>query len=128
MLHRKYEQRVNYFKAKVKNLVSKENARISKENGLKQADINKFNNALLKAYELEVEKYNELLKEEKYAFESAKENNINMLAGLKIVVDKRFQKTVTQFLQGMEPDDKKTTVEKRKVATKKTKTVKAVKK
>ena len=49
-LHRQYEQRVNYFKAKVKNLVTEENARIARENGDLQAVANNFNKKLLEEY------------------------------------------------------------------------------
>jgi hypothetical protein len=36
-LHRGYEQKVNYFKAKVKNAVTAENARIAKENAIAES-------------------------------------------------------------------------------------------
>ena len=42
-VHREYEQKVNYYKAKVKNLVTAENARIAAENGIKQAKVNQKN-------------------------------------------------------------------------------------
>jgi hypothetical protein len=42
-LHRGYEQKVNYFKAKVKNSVTTENARIAKERADIQSEVNEIN-------------------------------------------------------------------------------------
>jgi hypothetical protein len=42
-LHRGYEQKVNYFKAKVKNSVTSENARIAKERADIQSEVNEIN-------------------------------------------------------------------------------------
>ena len=43
-LHRTYEQKVNYFKAKVKNLTSSENARLATELAKAITEVNVFNN------------------------------------------------------------------------------------
>ena len=42
-VHRKYEQRVNYFKAKVKNIVADKNTEIAKANTLAQIEANTLN-------------------------------------------------------------------------------------
>ena len=54
-LHRGYEQKVNYFKSKVKNAVTSENARIQKERGNIQGEVNQQNSDLANAYKLAYE-------------------------------------------------------------------------
>jgi len=96
--HRVYEQRVNYFKAKVKNLVSDENARIQKVNSdlwaqydaevTKQSEIRKqaFN-----AYRTQVQKENA-------DFNAAREEQVKATAALRISVDPRFQPVIDMFI------------------------------
>ena len=55
--HRQYEQRVNYFKAKVKNLVSDENARIQKLNADKAAEFLIIEKKLNEEYQLAMDAY-----------------------------------------------------------------------
>jgi len=96
--HRTYEQRVNYYKAKVKNLVSDENARIQKENADKA-----------KAYELEEQRINEeyraamntyrtQLIAETSSFSADREKAIKDAAALRISVDSRFQDVIDMFI------------------------------
>jgi hypothetical protein len=101
-LHRKYEQRVNYFKAKVKNLVTEENARISKVNADEQAIVNNSNkkmedtfSELLRVYRAE----NLRLIQD---FEKTRQEDIQKVAGLRIIVDTRFQPTVDKYLKELE--------------------------
>lgn len=101
-LHRKYEQRVNYFKAKVKNLVTEENARISKVNADEQAIVNNSNkkmedtfSELLRVYRAE----NLRLIQD---FEKTRQEDIQKVAGLRITVDTRFQPTVDRYLKELE--------------------------
>jgi hypothetical protein len=97
-LHREYEQRVNYYKAKVKNLVSDENARI-----------HRVNNDVIKNYQLEQDKldreyvvaydaYNARKKAFFAEFEAEREGLVKTTAQLRIVVDPRFQDVVDEFL------------------------------
>jgi hypothetical protein len=96
--HRVYEQRVNYYKAKVKNLVSDENARIQKENADRA-----------KAYELEEQRINEeyraamgtyraQLIAENSSFNADREKAIKDAAALRISVDSRFQSVIDMFI------------------------------
>ena len=101
-LHRKYEQRVNYFKAKVKNLVTEENARISRVNADEQAIVNNSNkktedtfSELLRVYRAE----NLRLIQD---FEKTRQEDIQKVAGLRITVDTRFQTTVDKYLKELE--------------------------
>jgi len=98
-IHREHEQRVNYFKAKVKNLVTVENARIAKINSDEQNEAQRINNDLDANFNTEVKKTNEAVKSLKAEFENARQAKIKEFAALKINVDKRFQNTVDHFLK-----------------------------
>lgn len=101
-LHRKYEQRVNYFKAKVKNLVTEENARISKANADAQAYANSQNSVLLINYQNAYTLYQQELQKERQIFEAQRQDDIKVIAALRIQVDPRFQSVVDNFLQQLE--------------------------
>lgn len=103
-IHRTHEQRVNYFKAKVKNLVTEENARISKENALGQAEVNKANEALRLEYTNKHLAYMEMVKVEREQFEAARQAEIQSTAALRISVDPRFQETIDRFLKQLDPE------------------------
>jgi len=96
--HREYEQRVNYFKAKVKNLVTKENARIAKHNADLQNAAAKTNNDLQVTYETHMKKANEQANDIRVEFEKTRQANIASIAAMRISVDARFQPVVDEFL------------------------------
>lgn len=100
-LHRSYEMRVNYFKAKVKNLVTEENARISKENAVKQAEANVINAKLRQEYSDALAKFNDTVKVEFEQFEGARWASVQETAALRIGIDPRFQKTIDKFLKDL---------------------------
>ena len=97
-IHREYEQQVNYFKAKVKNLVTLENARIANENGQAEAKVNEENNNLINDYKAAVADYNGKIREEEQKFESDRMNKMKEAAALKIQVDARFQKVIDELM------------------------------
>ena len=103
-IHRGFEQRVNYFKAKVKNLVTEENARISKENALGQAEVNKLNEKLRLDYTNVYLTYSEDVKVEREQFEAARQAEIQSTAALRISIDPRFQETIDSFLKKLDPE------------------------
>jgi len=103
--HREYEQRVNYFKAKVKNLVTKENARIAKYNADLQNAAAKINNNLQLIFETVSKKANEKFNDIRVEFEKTRQVRIATIAGMRIDIDARFQKTVDEFLTKL-PDNK----------------------
>jgi hypothetical protein len=100
-IHRAYEQRVNYFKAKVKNLVTQENARISRENADRQAEINKINDDLITAYEKQREQYTAAFKQARMEFEEQRQKDIQKAANLRILVDERFKPVIDRFLENL---------------------------
>jgi hypothetical protein len=96
--HREYEQRVNYFKAKVKNLVTAENARIAKHNADLQNAAAKQNNAVQLTYETAMKAANEQANDIRVEFEKTRQARIAEIAAMRITVDPRFQATVDEFL------------------------------
>lgn len=97
-LHRTYEQRVNYFKAKVKNLTSDENARIQKENADKAAEFLKLEKEVAQEYRDALDAYNGEILRLTMEFNSQRELSIKDTAALRINVDSRFQHIVDMFL------------------------------
>jgi hypothetical protein len=101
-LHRKYEQRVNYFKAKVKNLVTEENARISRVNADEQAIVNNSNKKTEDTFSELVRVYRAENLRLIQDFEKTRQEDIQKVAGLRITVDTRFQPTVDKYLKELE--------------------------
>lgn len=96
--HREYEQRVNYFKAKVKNLVTTENARIAKHNADLQNAAAKQNNDLQVTFETQMKKVNEEANSIRAEFEKTRQAKIAEIAAMRISIDPRFQATIDEFL------------------------------
>jgi hypothetical protein len=96
--HRQYEQRVNYFKAKVKNLVSDENARIQRENADMAAAFLSLEETLNREYRLAMDAYKGELMRRTMDFNSSREHLIKATAALRINVDPRFQKVIDLFM------------------------------
>lgn len=97
-LHRQYEQRVNYFKAKVKNITTEENARIVKVNADNQIDFQKFNNEQQSEYQTAYKSYLESVKTIQSEFEKERQAKIKEIAAMRINIDERFQKVINDFL------------------------------
>ena len=97
-LHRGYEQRVNYFKAKVKNLVTAENARIARVNGEEQARVNAVNQKIMAEYEAEQKIWFDAEKQAKFEFQQVIEEQIKEIAAYRIQVPARFQPVVDMFI------------------------------
>ena len=98
-LHRNYEQRVNYFKATVKNKVTDENARIAKVNADGLGLINNTNNVLLNAYKVAVATYETTEREATEVFEEKRQKDTFKNSQLRIVVDPRFKETIDSYLE-----------------------------
>lgn len=104
-LHRDYEQKVNYYKAKVKNLVTEENARIAKVNAEKEQEVNQRNLELRKKYEAELMDANNKRKEISNEFEKERQKKIKEIASMRIEIDSRFQDTINIFLKQLKDEE-----------------------
>ena len=96
--HRQYEQRVNYFKAKVKNLTSDENARIQKLNANNAAEFLIIEKKLNEDYQLAMDAYNGEVLRLTMEFNAQRELDIKNAAALRINVDPRFQDVINMFI------------------------------
>jgi hypothetical protein len=96
--HRKYEQRVNYFKAKVKNLTTEENARIAKLNADAQNEAEKLHNEAQQQYMTLYREASEKIKSIQVEFEKERQAKIKEIASFRIGIDSRFQSTIDIFL------------------------------
>ena len=96
--HRQYEQRVNYFKAKVKDLTTAENARIARHNADGYAKVNAANEVLNSQYQKEYSAYQAELTRISQELEFKRQNDISEIASLRINVDTRFQDVIDTFL------------------------------
>ena len=102
VLHRSYEQRVNYFKAKVKNLVTEENARIARINADEASRITGLNDALRNRYKAQFDSWSEARIKAEQEFEVSRENTIKLVAALRIEVDSRFQPVIDNYLKQLD--------------------------
>lgn len=98
-LHREYEQKVNYFKAKVKNSVTTENARIAKERADIQSEVNEINSKQDVEYKNAYDKWASEYRKASEEFEADRQKRIENAANLKIEVAERFQPVVDEFLK-----------------------------
>lgn len=97
--HRVFEQRVNYFKAKVKNLTTEENARISKLNSIEQNRVNELNREIESKYNTELNALNMKILEHKKKFEIERHTKLSEAAALRIKVDSRFSEIIDSLLK-----------------------------
>lgn len=96
--HRELEQRVNYFKAKVKNAVTDKNAEISNENAKTARLDQEYNTPLENEYNKAMNEYNSKVKEESELFNAEKMNNIKEISKMRINIDPRFQDVINKFM------------------------------
>lgn len=97
-LHRQYEQKVNYFKAKVKNLTTAENARIAKLNAVTQDAVNAKNTAILEEYGKAKTIWMAERSKQTHDFEEKRQMQIQEVAEQRINIDARFQPVIDEIL------------------------------
>ena len=97
-LHRGYEQKVNYFKSKIKNAVTSTNAAVQKARGDIQARVNQQNLELSNEYKLAYDKWLADQRKAQHEFEEKRQGKIQDAVNLKIEVAERFQDVVDEFL------------------------------
>jgi hypothetical protein len=100
-LHRNYEQKVNYFKSKVKNSVTTENARIANEKAKIQAEVNEINGKQDTEYNTALDKWRAEYRKASDEFEAKRQERIKEAANMKIDVDARFQSVIDMFLKNL---------------------------
>lgn len=104
-IHRNYEQRVNYFKAKVKNIVTEENSRIAKHNADAQNDAEKINRDLQNQYDSEFKVASGQIRMIQSEFEKVRQKRISEVVGMRIKVDSRFKDVIDMFMSKLVDGD-----------------------
>jgi len=97
-LHRDAESRLNYFKAKVKNLVTENNAMIARINALEQGQVNAKNQKLMKEYRDSLSVWQDAIEKQRHEFEEQRQKEISTVAALRINIDKRFKDVIDMFM------------------------------
>lgn len=103
-IHREEEQKVNFLKAKIKNLVTSENARIAEVNGLETSRVNRLNSEIRESYTTAYTKWRGDLAVAEKKFEEARNKKIQEAASLKIKTAPQFQETVDEILKTLKGD------------------------
>lgn len=96
-IHGKHEQRVNYFKAKIKNLVTEKNAEINKLNAIEMQRVNSENDARRTAHRDAIQQLRDVRKREQFEFETKRQSDIQKTAVLRINVPARFKEIVDKY-------------------------------
>lgn len=96
--HRELEQRVNYFKSKVKNLTLEENARITKENALELARVEKINSDIAEEYHKDFKAWNDLVDKLENEFETKRQKKTKAIVDLRIEIPERFKHIVDELM------------------------------
>ena len=99
IIHREYESKVNYFKAKVKNLTTEENARRSKLNEVASNEYSKKDSDAAVRYSEAYIEYSNKVKNLANTFAVDKQAKLKEASTLRIEVDPRFQSIIDKFKQ-----------------------------
>ena len=98
MAHREAEMKVNYYKAKIKNLTSLKNAEIAKSNGDKMATYNEKSAAAQNLYTQQSNFFLNEVKKGKQLFEKTRLDEIRRVSALKIQIPLELQNTLDLFM------------------------------
>lgn len=98
-LHRGYEQKVNYYKAKVNNLITLENARIAKVNADEQSRVNEINSKIDASFSTEFNAWLGKQRKASQEFESERNTRMKEASELRIEVSPLFKSTIDGFIK-----------------------------
>lgn len=98
-LHREAEQKVNFIKAQIKNLITKENARIAEVNAAELTRVNNLNTSIREVNSASATKWREEYRVAQAEFESQRNKDISEAASLKIKTAPQFQDIVNEILE-----------------------------
>lgn len=104
-LHSSFEQRVNYYKAKVKNLVSIKNMEINELNSKNKIEVDSFNSTAQSAYNEAVEAYQSRIKDLRNAFETERLRALKVISALKIDIPQIYQELVNTLLNKVNKEE-----------------------
>ena len=97
-MHRTYESRVNYFKAKVKNLTAEKNTEITKANELASSKYSELEKEETLKYQEAYREVNAEIRKRTNEAAIEKVEGYKMASALRIEVDPRFQDVIDKFI------------------------------
>lgn len=103
--HKKYEARVNYYKAMVKNIVNTKNIEIESENSKKAEEVRNFNSHLWEQHSANIKKFVANEKRNLAIFEKEKLERIKQAAALRISIPVYFQDIIDDFRNSIAQND-----------------------
>ncbi len=103
-LHREAEQKVNFYKAKIKNLITAENARIAELNGVEISRVNALNSVIREEFITANNTWQAEYVVAQNKFEESRKKRILEAAALKIKTAPQFQETVDEILKTLKGD------------------------
>lgn len=104
-MHREAEQKVNFYKAKIKNLVTSENARIAALNAVETTRVSTINAERREAALNAQKKWREEYAAAEFSFEEARKLRIQEASALKIKTAPQFQETVDEILKTLKREE-----------------------
>lgn len=96
--HREFESKVNYYKAKVRNLVNDKNMEIAAANSVHANTVKAFNAALQEKYVNSMNKYNLEKAQELSLFQKHNLQLKAQYASLKIIIPDYFRKPISEYV------------------------------
>ena len=104
-LHRNAEQKVNYYKAKMKTLITIENARIAQVNANEQTRVNDLNQTTRDIYTNAAKAWRDAKKVVESEFEVTRNKKIQEASALRIKVSSLFKETIDEILSTLEVEE-----------------------
>lgn len=98
IMHREYESRINWYKAKVKNTVAERNAEISRSNANELGRVNAESEIIRKEYMDLFKVHTNNVEQLRHAFEEKRQKDTHTASMLRINVDSRFQAVIDLFI------------------------------
>lgn len=96
--HRDYEKRVNYYKAKIKNLVSEKNLEVKRKNNKVFEEFNKKKTEYLQQYNTLLQSYNERYEKARNEFLLEVDKKIKEVSNYRIVVDEKYKPVIDKYM------------------------------
>lgn len=98
-IHRGHEQKLNYYKAKIKNQLSDLNLAINKKNSMDYEEAASKYKIELQKYEEELQKYEEEYNKALFIFQEEQEKEVKRIAALRITIPEIFKPLVDTLLK-----------------------------
>lgn len=104
-IHRMYEQKVNYFKSKVKNMVTQKNAEIAANNEAILSETEAYNKKLSTEFEFLSNSYSNNISKLENNFNAEKAKLLKEAISMRIEIPDRFKTTIDSMMESIVKED-----------------------